>query len=405
MDDVEVKQAVDGLTSAFEEFKRANEERLRQIESKGSADPLTEQKLAKLNERIDQYEPLNQRVTAVAAEAKAARESAEQAELKAGRWHGGGEAGAGGKAERKAFDAWLRRGKEGMDAIEVKVLKVSDDTSAGYLAPPEYVREIIKGEVEFSPLRTAVRVRQTTARSVQVPKRTGTFAARWVAEIQTRAETPGLTYGLEELPTHELTAEVYVSTQELEDSAFDLEAELRQEFAEQFGVAEGAALVAGNGVGKPEGILFNPQVATVASTAATAVTTDAFVDLFYGIKTAYARNGSFVLNRHTLGGVRKLKTTDGAYVWQPGIAEGVPNTIMGASYTEVPDMPNEGAGARPVAFGDWRRGYMLVDRIAMTTLRDPFTRASVGQVKFVARKRVGGQVVLPEAIRVMVCQA
>jgi HK97 family phage major capsid protein len=105
------------------------------------------------------------------------------------------------------------------------------------------------------------------------------------------------------------------------------------------------------------------------------------------------------LNRFTLGAVRKLKDANDSYIWQPGLSAGVANTILGAPYVEVPDMPDVAAAAFPIAFGDWRRAYVIVDRIAMSVLRDPFTRGSQGQVKFLARRRVGGQVVLAEAVR------
>ena len=127
------------------------------------------------------------------------------------------------------------------------------------------------------------------------------------------------------------------------------------------------------------------------------------IALWHAVKTAYAIRGVWLLNRNTLAAVRRLKDADKNYVWQPGLAEGQPNTILGSPYVEVPDMPNEGAGATPIAFGDFRRGYTIVDRIALSVLRDPFTQATAGNVRFIARRRVGGQVVLAEAIAKLIC--
>ena len=312
--------------------------------------------------------------------------------------------------ERKAFAKFLRQGEAFLAPPEVKVLTLGDDTQAGYSAPAEYLRELIKGVSEVSPMRTVCRLLETSQRSLEIPKRTGQFNAAWVGETESRSETTGLTFGLEEIPTHELTAEVYMSLQMLEDAAFDMEAELIMEFTERFGVAEGTTVVAGNSVKRPEGFLNHADVAETNSGSAATIAdangqANGVIDLYHDIKTEYARNGSWVLNRQTLASVRKLKDSQNNYIWQPGLANGIANTILGSPYLEVPDMPNEAAGAFPIAFGDWRRAYIIVDRVNMSVLRDPFTRASSGQVKFVARRRVGGQVVLAEAIRKLKCSA
>ena len=314
--------------------------------------------------------------------------------------------------ETKAYFDYLRHGtrdepnpgSEALTREEMKALTVGTDPTAGYLAPVEYAREIIKGEVEFSPLRTIARVRPTSRRAVQMPKRTGTFGAVWTAEAGARAETTGLTYGLEEFPTHEMYALVDVSEQMMEDSEFSLEEELRQEFSEQFAVTEGAAFVSGNGVGKPEGLLQHAEVAETVSGSAASIgdatgQADGLIDLYHGLKTAYAVNGTWLLNRATLSEVRKLKDSQNNYIWQPGLASGVANTILGQPYVEVPDMPDVAADANPIVFGDLRRGYVIVDRINLSVLRDPFTQATSGNIRFIARRRVGGQVVLAEAIR------
>lgn len=403
----EVKKSIDGLMGAFEEFKATNDKRIAEIEKKGSADVLVTEKLGRIEKTLDQFETINQKLTRLELETKASKEALEKAETKLARIPvGSGRKDDQNDETKAAFDGFLRRGKENMSQDEVKILRVSDDTAGGFLAPVDYVREITKAVVEQSPMRPLVRVRNTTLRSVQVPKRTGTFSAVWVSEVGQRNENQGLAYGLDEVPTHELTAEVYVSMQELEDAAFDIEAELNGEFAEQFGVAEGAVIVNGNGVGKPQGFLFGgSNVGSVKSGAATAITGDGVLSLYYGVKTAYAQNGTFVLNRKTIGSVRKLKDSNGQYIWTPGLANGVPNTINGAGYVEVPDMPDEAAGSFPIAFGDFRRAYTLVDRLVISILRDPYTRAGVGQVKFVARRRLGGQVTLAEAIQTLQCSA
>lgn len=403
----EIKGALDRFMAAFEEHKKVNDARLKAIETKGFAPADLEEKLKKIGADLDKLEDLNKKITESLAEQKAQAEQLDEVEKKLGRFAVAGGAAAADKGpEHKAFFAFVRKGEKRMPDEETKALISGDDSSGGYLAPVEYVKEIIKGVVLVSPMRGLVRVRTTAHRSIQQPKRTATSSARWVGEIQDRDESTNPAYGLVEIPTHEMTAEHYVSFAELEDAAFDVEAELREEFAEQFAKAEGLAIISGNGVGKPFGILdAGSGVAATNSGNANAITADGIITLFHDVPTEYAKNGGFCLNRTVLGAVRKLKDSQGRYLWEPGVANGLPNTILGSPYTECPDMPNEAANALPITFGDHKRAYTLVDRLAMSVVRDDYTKASKGQVKFVARRRVGGQVVLAGAIRALKCAA
>ena len=193
---------------------------------------------------------------------------------------------------------------------------------------------------------------------------------------------------------------VDISEQDLEDTVFDLEAEMQSEFSEQFAKAEGSAFVSGNAVGKPEGFMTNVSVGEVNSGSGTAILADGLISLVHNIKSEYGRNGVFVFNRSTLAAIRKLKDTAGQYVFQVGMSltGGASNTILGYPYVEATDMPDVAGGAYPVAFGDFRRAYMIVDRVSLAVLRDPFTQATTGNVRYIARRRVGGQVVQAEAI-------
>ena len=409
-----IDEAVTPVMKAFEEFKSTNDQRLAELEKKGAADPILDEKLGKIEQTLAGFEGLNQKLTLAEQQAKAAKEASDRIEVAMSRLPAGAR-NSGAEAKARAND-WLRavvaahnfgvpnlsaEQRKSLEDVanEYKALNVSSDVAGGYLAPIEYVREIISAVVEMSPARALVNTRTTAMKAIQIPKRTGTFSAVWVAEQGTRSETTGLSYGLEELPLHEIYALVDISNQMLEDSAFDMESELRMEASEQFAVAEGVAILSGNGVGKPQGVLAAPGITEVVSGAATAITADGLLNLFYGLKTAYARNGVWGMNRLTIAAIRKLKDGDGQYLWMPGLANGVPNTINGATYVELPDMPNIAAGTFPVAFGDWRRAYTLVDRISMEFLRDPYTQATSGNVRFIFRRRQGGQVVLGEAIQ------
>lgn len=421
-----VSEAVAPVMTAFEEFKKTNDARLAEIEKKGAADVITTEKLSRLEADLAKYEAINQRLTLAEGQVKAVKESADKINVALNRLPAGARVGDDSELGWKtAAETWCRAvygahaiGIVNLSAAEQKILadvsaeakalNVGTDTAGGYLAPTEYVREIIKGVTEKSPMRGLVRVRTTVNKSIQIPKRTGQFAAQWASEQATKTETTGLAYGLEELTASELYALVDISNQMIEDSAFDMEAEIRAEAEEQFALAEGAALISGSGVGKPEGVLSNSAVGeTVSGTATTIADSDGqangLMTLFHALKTAYTRDATWILNRVTLGSVRKLKDADKNYVWMPGLAQGIPNTILGAPYVEMPDMPNEGAGAYPIAFGDFRRAYTMVDRIAMEMLRDPYTQSTVGNIRFIFRRRVGGKVVLPEAIRKLKC--
>ncbi len=420
--------AIEQVMTAFEEFKRTNDAELAEIKKRGTADVVVTEKLSKIETELNKFEDMNQKLALAAAEAKKEKEHVDELEAKLNAIALGGSRDPETKAAelKSKVNTWARavvgastKGvmnltadeKKALDdvAAEYKAMSVANDTTGGYLAPSEYVREIIKGVTEISPIRSLVRVRTTASKSIMLPKRTGQFAAQWVAEQGNRSETDGLRYGMIEIPTHELYALVDISEQNLEDSAFDMESEIRMEAAEQFALAEGTAGVVGDGVGKPFGFL--DADAGIAETNSGTATTIADADgqanglltLKHALKTAYVRNATWALNRTTLGSVRKLKDADKNYIWMPGIAQGKPNTIDGDPYVEMPDMPSEGAGAFPIAYGDFSRAYTLVDRIQMSMLRDPYTQATSGNIRFLFRRRLGGQVVLAEAIRKLKC--
>lgn len=396
--EAEIKSAIQNLGETFEQFKQTYDEKLEQV-AKNEADPILDEKLAKIEAKMDSLEDVNQTLTKQQQAQENLKEQMEQIHTVVTRPNSGFESKQV-DATLKAFDQYCRKGLEGLEPDEKKALTVSNDSTGGFLAPPEYVRELIKTITEISPIRSIARIRQTAQRSIQVPKRTGQFAAAWVAESGTRSETTGYTVGLEEIPAHEYYALIDISEQDLEDTVFDLEAEMQSEFAERFALLEGTAFVSGDAIGKPEGFMTNSSVSEVVSGNASALLADGLITLVHSIKADYARQGTFVFNRSTLAAIRKLKDTAGQYVFQAGmtLTGGVTNTILGYPYVEATDMPDVGAGNFPIAFGDFRRAYMIVDRINLAVLRDPFTQATTGNVRYVARKRTGGQVVLAEAI-------
>jgi len=431
----DIKKTIEEIGHATEELRRTHEAKIKALESRGTADPLFDEKLERINDALSDMEKVQRKAAEEARNAaKRAEAVVEQQKAEADNWIakaeaklnrsllglGGGALEADSKAAetKRVFDDMLRKGVENMKPDEVKVLYATNDTTGGYLAPPQFLAEVIKAEVLYSPMRSLVTVRQTGSSELQQPKRTQTAAATWVGDTSTRAETQNVAWGLVKIPVHEMYAEARVTWANLEDAQFSLDSLLQEEFGEQFGVSEGAAIVSGNGVGKPLGFLdanaagpstpiaytFSGQAATIASaTAGNAGQGNGLVNLFHAVKTAYAQRGSWVLNRASLGKVRLIQDTTGQYLWQPGLASNAGPTLLGAPYTEVPDMPDEASNAFPIAFGDWRRAITLVDRLEVAVSRDPYSLTSSGQVKFTARRRLGAQVVLGEAIRLYKC--
>jgi HK97 family phage major capsid protein/HK97 family phage prohead protease len=305
-------------------------------------------------------------------------------------------AGQDKAVEVKAFNAFARHGVERMGADEAKALNVSNDTAGGYLVPEAMLGEIDKLLVQFSPVRSLARVASASVGEVILPKKTGSSTASWVGETAPRSATQPA-YGSQTIGIFELACYVDVSNRLLEDSAFDIESELSMDLAEEFGRAEGLAFLNGDGTLKPTGILRNTDVPVVDAGAS--LDANDLIDLFHSLPSFYANSGVWGLNRATMGIVRKMTATDGRYLWQEAISEGNPATILGRPVVELPDMPNVAAGAIPIAFGDFRQGFRIFDRTGVSLLRDPYSVQTSGQVRFHARRRVGGAVTKAEALR------
>lgn len=304
------------------------------------------------------------------------------------------------KLEAKAFNSFVRQGIEKMGADEVKTLRAAEGSAGGYLAPAEFVKELDKNLVLYSPVRQAARVSNTSSGSVILPKRTGTLTGGWVGEIEERPESEP-SYGEQELVVHEIAVSVPVSNQLLEDSAFNLDNELASDFAEEFGRIEAVAFVAGNGVKKPLGILNTPGIPTINSgNASTLGSADALIDLYHSLPSFYAANAAWGMNRTTMGAVRKMKDGNGAYLWQEAISEGNPPTILGRPVVEMPDLPDVGANALAVVFGNFRF-FRIFDRVNLSVLRDPYSQAKFGKTVFHARRRLAAGVTKPEAFRLL----
>ena len=398
MDFEKLKGLHEEQKKAFEEFKSANDARLTSIEAKGHAPAEFEEKLGKIAANLDRIEK----------ETKRAQDEIEKKMNRASLGAPGTDPADEKKREYKAAqNQYLRR-----MVVEEKTLVRGDDSAGGYLVSDEMDNAIIKAAVLISPVRELVTVRQVSKTAMKVPKLTVAPAkAAKTSEVGTRSESTNPGYGVVELPTHEFFAMHKVSHMQLEDSDYDIEAEIAEFIGWQFGLREGYDVVKGTGVGESRGFLDSGAgVAYSASgvdakIADTDGTADGIIDLVHAVKSPYAANGRFVFNRTTLGALRKLKDTQKRYIFEPSPATGMPNTILGHPYTELPDMPDIASNAFPIAFGDFKRAYRFHSRIQSSILRDPYSSSDNGLVKFTVYRRHGGDVVLAEAIRLLKCAA
>ncbi|MBO9512107.1 phage major capsid protein [Erythrobacter sp. A6_0] len=317
--------------------------------------------------------------------------------------------------EVKGFvDGYLRRGA----AHEIKSISGAAPSDGGYAVPRQIDAAIARALTEISPIRGIAQVVQTGSAGYRKLVTTGGTASGWVSETAARPGTATPDFHEIAPPTGELYANPAASQAMLDDVGFDLQAWLASEIAMEFARAEGAAFVNGSGLNQPEGFLTAP--ATIAADDARAFgalqyigSGDAaglgaapdltLIDLVHTLKAGHRQGASFVMNSATLAEVRKFKTADGAFLWQPGLVEGQPDRLLGYPVVEAEDMPDIAAGTYPIAFGNFRHGYLIAERSATQILRDPFTNKPF--VHFYATKRVGGQVLDGNAIKLLKIEA
>ena len=317
--------------------------------------------------------------------------------------------------EVKGFvDGYLRRGRES----EIKSVSGSVPSDGGYAVPQQVDQRIASELAEISPIRALAQVIQTGSSGYRKLMATGGTASGWVSETAARPETDTPQFTEIAPPTGDLYANPAASQGMLDDADFDIESWLASEIAMEFARAEGSAFVGGTGVDQPEGFLTAPtstaedgvrafgsiQYIGSGDAASFDSAPDAkLVDLIHTMKSGHRQGASFVMNSATLAEVRKLKTADGAFLWQPGLVEGQPDRLLGYPVVEAEDMPDIAGGAFPIAFGNFRHGYLIAESGATQILRDPYTNKPF--VHFYATKRVGGQVLDSNAIKLLKIEA
>ena len=388
------------MMRAFDAFKEANDQRLA-LEQKRAGDVLVDEKLARINATMD---------------AQARR--LDEITLKSARPALSGERGAQRSASaiehKQAFDAYIRSGEAaGLRALEVKALSAGSNPDGGYLVPPEVESRIGAGLKVISPIRGIAGVRTISGNVYKKPFMTAGPAVGWVGETDARTQTTSPTLDELSFPAMELYAMPAATSSLLEDSAVNIDEWLGQEVEQVFAAQEGTAFVSGDGSNKPKGFLSYTNVANaswtwgnmgyIASGSAGAFPasnpSDVLVDLIYAVKAGYRQNAVFVMNRKTQSAIRKFKDSTGNYLWQPPAQAGGRGSLMTFSVVEAEDMPDIAANSLSIVFGDFNRGYLVVDRAGVTVLRDPYSAKPY--VLFYTTKRVGGGVQDFDAIKLL----
>lgn len=417
-----VADALDKIASAFEEYKKTNDARIEAVKSGNSTADL-DLKLSRIDNHIEALGEIKTRLEKM--ETKLARpgfdagkqdgESREDVEyrhafidwVRAPNDH---------ERQQKAVQAFKALEAKSVDGLERRSTQtvVGTNAAGGYALPKMIESTIARLSVDISPIRQISTVRQVGTTDYHELFDINGAGFEWLGEGDTRNQTntPDLA---EVVPTFGMaSAKPQASEESLDDLFFDVESWLTSSVADTLALGEGAAFVSGNGTKKPTGFLAGTTpVATadssrafgvlqyVASGQAAALPTsvDTFYDLVYALRARYRTNARWVTNKLILAALRKYKDTTNNYIWQPSTVAGEPATFLGYPITEAEDMPAVAANAFPLAFGDFREGYLIADRVGMRITRDEIT--TPGFVKFYCRKRIGGKIRNSQAIKLL----
>lgn len=400
--DADIKVVLAELQTAFHEFKAENDKQLDEIKAKGYADPLLAEKVDKINTEISQISALKDQLDQL------------QTIVARGEFKGGGSDEIDkAKAEHAtAFERFFRKGVEAnLSDLEVKAgLKTSSDPDGGWFVPEQMESTIDRVAETVSAMRRLASVMPIGTDTYKKLVNQGGAGSGWVGETASRAETDTPILKEIAINTKELYANPAATQGLLDDSRVNIEKWLADEVVIVFAEQEGDAFVNGNGVEKPKGITQYTTVANASyawgsigyiATAAASTFTDPekLIDLQHALKSVYRNGAAFLMADSTLAHVRKFKDGDGNYIWRPGLEAGAPSTLLGKPVETDDNMPAIAAGVYPIAFANFKRAYLIVDRVGIRVLRDPYTNKPY--VHFYTTKRVGGGIVMYEAIKLL----
>lgn len=399
-DATEATKIFNELRVAVEAMKSEHEKQLADLK-KGMADVVQTEKVDRINAEITKLQAALDETNRLIA---------------AARLGGGGDVSNPDKlAHATAFDRFFRRGADnGLRELEVKAaLRTGSDPDGGYVVPEQVEMTINELLRTVSTVRSLASVLTISSDKYKKLFNMQGAGSGWVGEVQARPETNTPALSELEFPVFEIYANPAAAQGLLDDGAVDIGTWLANEVESVFADQEGDAFVNGTGVLKPRGILKYTTVANssyawgklgyIASGAAADFATsdpaDRLIDLVHALRAGYRQGARWLMNDLTIGKIRKIKDGTGNYIWQPSLTADAPSTLLGYGVSTDDNMPDVGAGAFAIAFGDFRRGYLIVDRQGIRVLRDPFTNKPY--VHFYTTKRVGGGVQNFEAIKLM----
>ena len=398
----EVQSATETLARAFEEYKGVNDMRLADIERRGSADVLLSEQLSRMDQAMNKLQDDVSGVkTALRRPSK-----------------GGGVSVVHEEGEYKsAFMNYIAKGNEGeVSSLQTKEMSVIADQQGGFMVPTEMAERVVTRQFETTPMRQLATVMTIASEAVEMLRDTSEAEAQWVSELGARGDTDQGAIGRIRIPVHELYAQPKATQKLLDDAALNVEDWLVGRVANTFARRENTAFITGDGVGQPRGFLsYSTQaasdatrnwgvlehVATGADGAfASSNGADILITMMNKLRSGYLPKANWLMPRSVIDIIRKFKESGtGAYIWQPSLQAGTPATLLGYPIVLADDMPAVASGSLSAAFGNFEEGYTIVDRKGLQSLRDPYTAAPF--VKFRCSKRVGGDVVNFDAIKVL----
>lgn len=311
------------------------------------------------------------------------------------------------KAVKEAFDVYARKGIKHLGPEQEKLLSTQDNANGGYLLTPELDSQIDKILADISGVRSIARVSTTGTSLFEIVQRTARPTISIPGEGSTTSRSNS-TYGKVTIPNKRYTARIGATVEEVQDSMWSLEAEARTDVAEELDYQQGLDFVSGTGVNEPEGLWTNTSIVSTVSGSAAAITYAGLVAVSHGDATNgdfnsnYLAGARFAMALSTLGKARLLEDTGGSLIFQVGIGD-IENSILGFPYTVIPGAPVVAANAYPVMFGNFQKGYRIIDRLGMTMLTDPYTYAADGIIEYLFARRTGGKVVQPSVLRKLQC--
>jgi HK97 family phage major capsid protein len=431
--DPELKKLLDQLKAAHEQFVAENDKRLKQIEARGSADAVTEEKVDKINAELSSLQ----------TKIEEARRKADAAEVAANRPRVGGEGGPvddavharafyslvrnvapdsiqlgdadleGYRAYKRAMNQYLRFGDKALTPDLRNAMSVGSDPNGGFFVTPDTNGRIVELIYETSPMRQVASAQTIGSDALEGPLDLDEFGAGWVGETETRTDTSTGKVGEYRIPAHEMYAMPKLTQKLLDDSQVDIEAWATRKIAGKLSRVENTAFVSGDGIKKPRGFLTYAagtpsatawsviqQINTGANGAFAGTDPgDKLIDLAFALKAGYRGGATFMMSRSTVAAVRKLKDGQGNYLWTMSFEQRQGGLLIGYPIAEAEDMPIIASGTLSIAFGNFKEGYQIVDRTGIRILRDPYTAKPY--IVLYTTRRVGGDVVNFEAIKLL----